>query len=125
MNKSNRKIFKLGLVFISLLVFSLSTGGALGVVWLKQQISQIAESCIGKEQELIVLHRKNIYLRSTIAQVHNPEYLKERIGAKVALPNKKQIVWMNTDIQKSRIRHLAAKAKDGRSLAMRMDEPRS
>lgn len=116
MNKKNDRIFKLGLVFFSLLVFFVSTGGALGVVWLRQQISRTAESCMIKEKELVVLQRKNIYLQSAIAHVHNPEHLKDRVGRKLSMPTKKQIVWVNAEMLKEQNRYVAAKAKGGQTM---------
>lgn len=111
MDRNNKRGFKLGLILFSLLVFLVSTGGALGVVWLRQQISRTAESCMAKEKELIVMQRKNIYLQSAIAQVHNPEYLKERVGSKLSVPIKKQIVWINP--AKEQRHYVAAKLKTG------------
>lgn len=112
MKKHNKKILQLGLVALSLVVFLLSTAGALGIVWLRQQISKTAESCLEKEKELIILERKNVHLRSKIAHMHNPEYLKEKLTAKLTQPSKKQIVWMDTNQDKTKMRHLAAKSKD-------------
>lgn len=117
MSRSNGKGFKLGLIFFSLLVFFVSTGGALGVVWLRQQISRTAESCMEKEKELVILQRKNIYLQSAIAHVHNPEYLKERVGGKLSVPSKKQIVWVNPAMAKEQNRYVAAKGKGGQAVA--------
>lgn len=125
MSRHNRKTIQLGLVVLSLIVFLFITGGALGVVWLRQQISRTAERCIAKEKELVIVQRKNAYLRTTIAQVHNPEYLKERLGAKLMVPSNKQIVWMNSDEAKLRMRHLAAKSKNGQGLGTTGNQRRS
>lgn len=115
MKKRNSKVLQLGLVILSLVVFLLSTGGALSIVWLKQQISKTAESCIHKEKELAIIQRKNVCLRSTIAQVHNPEYLKEKLHTQLTLPTKKQIVWMDSKEDKLKKQHLAAKSKNVRA----------
>lgn len=116
MSRNNRKTVQLGLVVLSLLIFLFITGGALGVVWLRQQISRTAERCIAKEKELVIVQRKNAYLHTAIAQVHNPEYLKERLDSKLMVPSTKQIVWMNSDEAKLRMRHLASKSKNGQGL---------
>jgi hypothetical protein len=118
---NNKNGFKLSLIFFSLLVFLVSTGGALGVVWLRQQISRTAENCIAKEKELAVLQRRNIYLQSTIAQVHNPEYLKERVGGKLSVPSKKQIVWVNPAMSKDQSRYVAAKLKGNQVMAIALN----
>lgn len=102
-------MFKLGVVFFSLLVFVVSTGGALGVVWLKQQISRTAESCMMKEKELVVLQRTHIYLQSAIAQVHNPDHLKAQVANRLSMPSKKQIVWMNSEALKGDNRYVVGK----------------
>ena len=102
MKTNGIRSMKLGLVMLSLLVFLMSTGGALGVVWMRQQISSTAETCSKKERELVVLQRRQISIESKIAEVHNPESLKLRVGAKLSVPSKKQIVWVqphNTKIQ--------------------------
>lgn len=125
MSRYNRKTVQLGLVGLSLLIFLLSTGGALGLVWLRQQISRTAKSCIAKEKELAIIQRKNVYLHSIIAQVHNPEYLKERLESKLALPCKKQIVWMNLDEAKLKMSLLAAKNKSGQVLVGTGNQRRS
>lgn len=122
MSKSNGKGFKLGLILFSLLVFFVSTGGALGVVWLRQQISRTAESCMVKEKELVVLQRKNIYLQSAIAQVHNPEYLKERVEGKLSVPSKNQIVWVNPAMLKNQNRYVATKGKGGQAMTKAFNE---
>lgn len=116
MSRSSGQLFKLGLIFFSLLVFGLTTGGALGVVWLRQQISRTADSCMIKEKELVVLQRKNIYLQSAIAQVHNPEYLKDRVGGKLSMPSKKQIVWVDPATLKEKNRYFASKNKGAQAM---------
>lgn len=124
MNRQNKKFFQLGLVALSLVIFLLSTAGALGIVWLRQQISQTAESCLEKEKELAVLQRKNAHLRSTIAQMHNPEFLIEKLNSKLVQPNQKQIVWMNSDEKKTKMQHLA-KNKNGRAFSNTKYQSRS
>lgn len=116
MSKFSRKKDQLGLIGLSLLLFLLSTAGALGLVWLRQQISRTAKSCIAKEKEIAIAQRKNSYLHSKIAQIHNPEYLKEQLESKFALPCKKQIVWMNSDEVRLKVRHLALKNKNRKIL---------
>lgn len=117
----NLRGFKLSLVFFSLLVFLVSTAGALGVVWLRQQISRTADNCMTKEKELAVLQRRNTYLQSSIAQVHNPEYLKEQAGSKLSVPSKKQVVWVNPTIVKDQSRYVATKLKGNQVMAMALN----
>lgn len=125
MSKHKKKIVQLGLVGLSLVVFLLSTSGALGIVWLRQQISRTAECCLEKERELAIIERKNVHLRSKIAHIHNPEYLKEKMNSKLMQPSKKQIVWVNTDEAKIKMRHLAAKNKNGRAFVNAKYQTRS
>ena len=102
MKSYGTKPIKLGLIALSLLLFLMSTGGALGVVWMRQQISSTAEICSQKERELVVLQRRQVSIQSKIAEVHNPESLKLRVGTKLSVPSKKQIVWVrpsNTKVQ--------------------------
>lgn len=108
----NKRVFKLGLIFFSLLVFLISASGALGIVWLRQQISRTANDCILKEKELMALHRKNGYLQSMIAQMHNPQYLREKVGSKMALPNKQQVVWMKDSKDLTRQNHLVVSVRN-------------
>jgi len=125
MKKHNSTGMKLGLVVLSLVIFLLSTVGALGIVWLRQQISRTAERCIETEKELAIILRKNVCMRSTIAQMHNPEYLKEKLNSKLGLPSEKQIVWMDSAEDKAKMRHLAAKNKNIRAFVNSKYQSRS
>ena len=86
-------IQKLLLSFI--LVFLLIIGsGALGIVWMRQQIAGVGARVQHLESSMAEVERRNRYLDAKIAAVHQPEYLARRVSARLAPPVKHQIIWL-------------------------------
>ena len=111
-----------GLLALGLLVFLMSAGGALGVVWLRQQISLSADACTDLEKSLLQAQRRSTYLQSKIAEVHNPDYLKDNIGSKLSMPSKNQIVWVK-DPNKCPAHRIAANLTRSKPLATAINNP--
>lgn len=82
------------LILLGLVIFVVSAGGALGVVWLRQQVACAADRCLTLEKSLAMIQRSNIDLDGQIAGVNSPEYLKTRIGGKMGFPRAENIVWV-------------------------------
>lgn len=85
---------KFSLTFIlGLATLIVSAMGALGVVWVRQQVATTAEQTKQLEQRLAKMERKHQYLGSRIAEVHQPSYLKARVAGKLDLPNESAVIW--------------------------------
>ncbi len=95
MEKVSLMTAKSGLIAMGALIAMVPVGGALSMVWTKQQIYRSAENRVSIEKAIMEAERKNIHLRSRIAQLHNPEYLKAKIKDGLIQPKVKQIVWMS------------------------------
>ena len=77
------------------LVFLLIIGsGALGIVWMRQQIAGVGARVQHLESSMAEVERRNRYLDAKIAAVHQPEYLARRVSARLAPPVKQQIIWL-------------------------------
>ena len=83
-------------LFLLLLVL-ISAIGALGVVWMRQQVAGAAYRVKSLEQSLIEVDRKTRSLDAKIAAAHHPQYLKSRVGVTLNPPNDHQIVWVSTE----------------------------
>ena len=84
------------LVFTMLLV---SVSGALGVVWLRQQISLSAYHCQELEQRVLEFKRKNDFLTAKIAEAHNPDFLKAHLKEQLSVPKHDQVVWADLRVE--------------------------
>jgi len=125
MNASSQIRSKIGLIALGLLVFLVVTAGALGVVWIRQQISTTAKSSIALEKAVIEVQRKQNRLDAKIAQIHNPDYLKKKIGARLVLPKKEQVVWVKSGMSKKdkEKKYAASRPKVRQPLAMAFNQP--
>ncbi len=94
MNFKKAKLPQYGLYAMSMLLVLMVVSGALSEVWLRQQISKSAQFQTELEHEIIELDRRQTYLESRIAQLHNPEQLKKRVKNRLNSPKKNQIVWV-------------------------------
>lgn len=91
--KPRHDVQKLLLGFgLALLLFS--GGGALGIVWVRQQTARVAARVQYLESSMEEVERRNRYLDAKIAAVHQPEYLDRRVAARLAPPVEHQIVWI-------------------------------
>lgn len=98
------------LILLGLLLFTMSAGGALGVVWLRQQISCSADRCITLEKALVATQRHNIDLDGEIARVSSPDYLKGRVNDDFTFPRDQNIVWVQA---RKTYQAVAAKSDSG------------
>lgn len=87
--------FNYWLGLLMLLLLLASTIGALGVVWMRQQVAGVAYRVQSLEQSLVEVDRKNRSLDAKIAAAHHPQYLKHRVGATLSTPSNRQIVWVS------------------------------
>ncbi len=78
-----------------LLILLVSASGALGIVWMRQQIAGVAYRVKSLEHSLTEVDRKNRYLDAEIAATHHPQYLKRRVAATLRPPVDRQIVWIS------------------------------
>jgi len=84
-------------VLAGLLVFFVAAGGALGVVWLRQQISTLGEYSLKYEAQLREWERKTTFLENKVARATSLEYLEGRLaamGGGMGPPADEQVVWM-------------------------------
>ncbi len=86
--------YQLVSVILAILAISVVVVGALGTVFMRQEIMKKAERLKGFEITLDKLERRSHYLAAKIAQVHTPEYLVRRASADLKVPQKNQIVWV-------------------------------
>ena len=92
-NAEKTGLLRFGIVVLFVLALLLSSAGALGVVYLKQQISRSASDRKHLEQDLRELERKDTFLVSKIAQAHSPEFLKKHAKLALGPPQEQQVVW--------------------------------
>lgn len=79
---------------LGFMILGISTVGALGIVWMRQQISQTAYVNNQLERNLKDIERDNNNLAAQIARVHNPEYLTSRMSPDLRPTREQQVVWM-------------------------------
>ncbi|GAB4274254.1 MAG: hypothetical protein Tsb0018_05880 [Opitutales bacterium] len=92
MNKTKQSHWTNVIVFaVSALLVAASAG--LGIVWMRQQITHTAYHAKTLEQQMAQVERKHSYLLSKIAEVHSPDFLKQRMQGTLVAPAKDQIVW--------------------------------
>ena len=84
-------------ILTGLLVFFVAAAGALGIVWLRQQISSMGDYSLKYERQLTEWERKNTYIEGRVARATSLAFLEERLArldTSLGLPDATQIVWM-------------------------------
>lgn len=92
-NAEKTGLLRFGIIALFVFALLLSSAGALGVVYFKQQISRSASDLKHLEQSLKEIERKDTFLASKIAQAHSPEFLKKHARFALRPPQDKQVVW--------------------------------
>lgn len=90
------------LAAVCLLLFTVSSAGGLGIVWMRQQITKSAAETVKLERKLGEMERKSVYVKAKIAQIDNPTHLREKVRNPLVHPKQQQIVWL--DVQGSSIK---------------------
>lgn len=83
-----------GLLVILLLV---SAGGGLTLVWLRQQITETAQTNRRLQNEAHQIERRVRYIDTKIAEVNSPAYLRSRVVAlnlQLERPTSRQVIRM-------------------------------
>ena len=96
--------YKVQVLMSIFLIVGVATIGSLSLIWMRQQVSHSAYRIKSLERSLSKLERKNNYLDSRIATIHNPNSLKRLANDFLRIPRKQQIVWVSPEevIQKDR-----------------------
>lgn len=84
-----------GIIILALIMLLLLATGAIGVIWIRQQISVSAHHCQALERDITEFKRKNDFLDTKIAQAHNPEFLKAHLQEPLGIPARDQVVYAN------------------------------
>ncbi len=92
--KTHNTLFNCTCAALVALIIVTAGAGSLGVVWMRQQITRSANRIKTVERDLAESNRKNAYLAAKVAQAHNPEFLRARVGTALAAPKDKQVVWV-------------------------------
>lgn len=83
------------LALVALILLSLVSGG-LGIVWMRQKISQVASYNEQLSSQIADIDRKRERLDAQIAKVHNPSYLMSRAQEGLRpTDDRAQVVWMS------------------------------
>ena len=92
------RFYTWGTLFLGAFVLFSVTFGSLGLVWMRQRISEVAASSQCLEKSLSEIERKNSSLQSKIAQVQNPEFLIEQSRGLLMPTAEAQLVWVGERI---------------------------
>ncbi|WOO43545.1 hypothetical protein [Rubellicoccus peritrichatus] len=87
-------LYRFSALALGVLIMAVSAAGALGLVWMRQQISNSAKVTATIEKELHVVERENVRLATHIAKAHNPEVLVARASSDLKPRSSAQVVWM-------------------------------
>lgn len=99
MNRNQREyqyeFYKLlGLAFMILVMFGC---GGLGLLFMRQQISETASSTERIQRQIVETERRIRYLDTKIAEVHQPNYLHARmdaLGLRLRAPRDSEMVYI-------------------------------
>ena len=86
---------RMGAVTLLTMTLLITLMGALGVVWMRQQITRSADKIKYYEMELQEIDRKKAFVDTRIAKAHSPENLIQRLGNRLVAPKSRQVVWVN------------------------------
>ena len=67
--------------------------GAFSVVHVRGQIAKAAAHTKALEQELIQLTRKSHAIKTQLADLHQPNFLKTQVAGSLNVPSKESIIW--------------------------------
>lgn len=87
-------LYRFSTLALGVLIMVVSAGGALGLVWMRQQISNSAQVTANLEKELHVVERESVRLAAHVAKAHQPENLLARVSSDLKPRSAGQIVWM-------------------------------
>lgn len=87
-------LYKFSSLTLGVLILVVSAAGALGLVWMRQQITETAERTVQLEKEIIVVERESTRLAAQIARAHQPERLLARASAELQPTHPGRVVWM-------------------------------
>lgn len=90
--KNNVAIFNVSLMVFSLLI--IASVGSFSILWLQQNISEVAQKTVVLEKKHEVLLRKLDYLNQRIAKFHQPIEMQSRVSGRLIPAQKNQIVWV-------------------------------
>lgn len=83
------------LAAVCLAVFVVSGLGGLGIVWMRQQITNSATQVVKLESQLMHIDRRSVYMKAQIAQLDNPASMRGQVVSKLIHPKHRQIVWLD------------------------------
>lgn len=63
------------------------------MVHVRGQIAKAAAHTKALEQELIQLTRKDQYIKTQLAELHQPNFLKAQVAGALNVPSKEAIIW--------------------------------
>lgn len=87
-------LYKFSALALGLLILFVSAAGSLGLVWMRQQISQSARNTVQLEREIQEADRENARLAAQIARAHQPENLLANASPALRPTSSAQVVWM-------------------------------
>ena len=118
MKKEKHFWYRWGAIAVVFVILFISAIGGISLVWMRQHIAHTAQRVKFLERDMAEITRKNNYLDARIAQAHNPDFLRQRIGETLLPPRETQIVWVSPQ-------HVPARPgdalKDARPFAVSFD----
>lgn len=90
----NIKLCRFTAFSLCLLIVGITTGGAVGVVWLRQGVARHASATQELETKIEQAERRSAALEARIAKAHSPQYLTARAPDGLRPTQSNQIVWM-------------------------------
>lgn len=92
-----------GLLIFGAITLCLCLLGAFSVVHVRGQIAKAAFHTKGLEQELIQLTRKSHAIKTQLADLQQPNFLKMQVAGALNVPSKESIIWaeLNSSVDMS------------------------
>ncbi len=87
-------LYKFSALALGVLILAVSAAGSLGLVWMRQQISQSARDAVRLERDIQEAERENARLAAQIARAHQPENLVAHASPALRPTSPAQVVWM-------------------------------
>tara|TARA_B100001769_G_scaffold252885_1_gene227594 strand:+ start:197 stop:556 length:360 start_codon:yes stop_codon:yes gene_type:complete len=97
--KKNIAIISISLMAISML--TVACVGSFSILWIQQNISEVAQKTVVLEKKHEVLLRKLDSLNRRIAEYHQPIFMQGKVSGRLIPAQKKQIVWVDESSPKA------------------------